>query len=236
MTEATYRVNVEHVFEGPMDLLVHLIKKNDLDICDIPIALITEQFIEYLEWMKEMNIDVAADFLVMAATLTQIKSRMLLPVENDEEDEEDPRERITGPLREYIRMKSAAKLLAERPVLDEDVFARLFPENKIIPIAERPLDCDLSGLVCAYVNVLERSAPDIRLNFEKERISIREKMRQVIDILEEKGAVTFDELVSGVAEKAEIIATFLAILEVVRLDLAMIRQRGFNGSIRIVAC
>ncbi|MGD8469721.1 MAG: segregation/condensation protein A, partial [Desulfobacterales bacterium] len=108
MQEEVYKVQLENIFEGPMDLLVHLIKKNELDIYDIPIALVTEQYLQYMEWMKAMNIDLAGDFIVLASTLTQIKSRMLLPASSDEE-EDDPRQEIVRPLVEYLQMKSAAE-------------------------------------------------------------------------------------------------------------------------------
>lgn len=105
MTEELYRVRLEEIFEGPMDLLVHLIKKNELDIYDIPIALITEQYLQYLEWMQAMNLDFAGDFIVMASTLTQLKSRMLLPVGSDEDEDEDIMQEITRPLLEYKTIK-----------------------------------------------------------------------------------------------------------------------------------
>ena len=112
MQEKIYKVQLENIFEGPMDLLVHLIKKNELDIYDIPIAMVTEQYLQYLEWMKIMNIDFAGDFIVMASTLTQIKSRMLLPASADQEAEDDPRQEIIKPLIEYLQMKSAAEQLS----------------------------------------------------------------------------------------------------------------------------
>ena len=113
-----------------MDLLVHLVKKNELDICDIPIALITEQYLEYIEWMKAMNMDLAGEFLVMAATLTQIKSRMLLPVQVDEEAEEAFLQEVTRPLQEYLQMKSVAEQLSLRPLLGEDTFTR-HPDSEV---------------------------------------------------------------------------------------------------------
>jgi segregation and condensation protein A len=113
MQEDIYKVQIDDIFEGPMDLLVHLIKKHEVDIYDIPIALITKQYLEYIEWMKIMNIDIAGDFIVMASTLTKVKSRMLLP-SHDEDDDEDPRLELVKPIEEYLLMKSAAeKLLSE---------------------------------------------------------------------------------------------------------------------------
>ena len=123
MQEDIYKVQIEDIFEGPMDLLVHLIKKHEVDIYDIPIALITKQYLEYLEWMKIMNIDIAGDFIVMASTLTKIKSRLLLP-SHGEEDEEDPRLELVKPIEEYLKMKSAAEKLGARTLLGEDTFIR----------------------------------------------------------------------------------------------------------------
>ncbi|MGA8181580.1 MAG: segregation/condensation protein A, partial [Desulfobacterales bacterium] len=122
MQEDIYKVRIENIFEGPMDLLVHLIKKHEMDIYDIPIALITEQYLKYLEWMKSINIDIAGDFILMASTLTKIKSKMLLPVHGEEEDDEDPRLEIVKPLEEYLRIRSAADELASRNFLGEDTF------------------------------------------------------------------------------------------------------------------
>ena len=109
MIEESYKVNLADLFEGPLELLVHLIKKNEVSIYDIPIARITDQYLAYIEWMKAMNIDVAGDFLVMAATLTQIKSRLLLPFHDSEEDEEEILAQITGPLEEYLQIKYTAQ-------------------------------------------------------------------------------------------------------------------------------
>ncbi len=124
LIQTPYEIKLDKVFEGPMALLVHLIKKNEVDIYDIPIAVITQQYLEYLEWIKLMNIDFAGDFLVMASTLTQIKSRMLLPTHGIEEDEEDPRLALTKPLQEYLEMQSVAEQLANRNLLGEHTFVR----------------------------------------------------------------------------------------------------------------
>ena len=125
MLDDRYEVRLENIFEGPMDLLVYLIQKNEVDVYDIPIALITDQYLGYIELMKALNIDVAGDFILMAATLTQIKSRMLLPAAPaDDPEAEDPRMEITRPLLEYLRMKSAADALAQRHLLGQDIFLR----------------------------------------------------------------------------------------------------------------
>jgi chromatin segregation and condensation protein Rec8/ScpA/Scc1 (kleisin family) len=134
-----YRVELQDIFEGPMDLLVHLIKKAEVDIYDIPIAQITAQYLEYLEWMQQLNIDVAGDFILMASTLTHIKSRMLLPAQADDEEDEDPRMEITRPLLEYLRIKSAADQLAERNLLGDTTFTRK-PDPQDLGDGRRPGD------------------------------------------------------------------------------------------------
>ena len=125
IADAPYRIKVENIFEGPMDLLIHLIKKNEVDIYDIPIAFITHQYLEYVEWIKHTDIDNVGDFIMMAATLVQIKSRTLLPTHgHEDEDEDDPRLEIARPLSEYIKLKIASQELAQRSLLGVDTFIR----------------------------------------------------------------------------------------------------------------
>jgi len=225
MTNESYQVKLDNVFEGPMDLLVHLIKKHEVDIYDIPIALVTNQYLEYLEWMKSLNIDVAGDFLVMAATLTQIKSKMLLPAHEGGEEEDDPRMEIAKPLEEYLQMKSAAEHLTERNRLGETTFIRkltgdelpVTPDDEIIQVG-------LFELIDAFQRILKKIPSDDKIDFTPDRISVRDKISQIVDILEEKGTITFESLFSEKADKNEIIVTFLAILEMVKLNLINIMQ------------
>ena len=234
MTEDIYRVKLDNIFEGPMDLLVHLIKKNEMDIYNIQIALITRQYLEYLEWMKLLNIDVAGDFIVLASTLTQIKSRMLIPAHEDDEDEEDPRSQISRPLAEYLRIKSAAEDLAKRPLLGDLVFIRSSDqERREFSQSEQLIKVGLFELIDAFRIILERAVPDQRVAFMADTISVKDKISQIIDTLEVKGSVTFEELFTGGVVKSEIIVTFLAILEMVRLSLIEIVQHVETGIIRI---
>ena len=147
-----YRVKLTDIFEGPMDLLVHLIKKNEVNIYDIPIALITEQYLHYLQWLDALNVDYAAEFVVMASSLAQIKSRMLLPVHPEEEgEEEDPRQMIVRPLLEYLKLKSAAEQLAERPLLGEDTFTRpAQPAKQTLSGEEEVIKIGLFELIDAF--------------------------------------------------------------------------------------
>ena len=229
-----YRVRLQNVFEGPMDLLVHLIRKAEVDIYDIPISRITEQYLQYLEWMRQMNIDVAGDFVLMASTLTHIKSRMLLPAQESDEEEEDPRLEITRPIEEYLRIKSAAEQLAERNLLGDKTFTRQTeadiiedePDGQIIRIG-------LFELIDAFQGILEKVSSDHRVDLTKDRISVQERINQLTDMLESKGSLAFDELFEAGYERSVIIVTFLAILEMAKLSLIQIAQHVPTGIIRI---
>ncbi|MCK5204410.1 MAG: segregation/condensation protein A [Desulfobacterales bacterium] len=234
MQEEIYKVQLENIFEGPMDLLVHLIKKNELDIYDIPIALVTEQYLQYLEWMKIMNIDFAGDFIVMASSLAQIKSRMLLPASADEEDEDDPRHEIIKPLLEYLQMKSAAEQLSERHLLGEETFLRGRDRQEFLAIQqEEYIQVGLFELIDAFQKILEKIPDDQRMEFTPDKISVKERITQITDLLEAKGSTTFIELFSENPDKSEIIVTFLAILEMVRLALIRIVQHAQTGVMRL---
>lgn len=231
-----YKVKLDGVFEGPMDLLIHLIRKNEVEIWDIPIALITDQYLAYLEWMKAMNIDLAGEFLVMAATLTQIKSKMLLPIhEGEQEDEdEDPRMEIAKPLLEYLQMKSAAELLAERDLLGHDTFARKSDAGRYLTEGEdEMIKVGLFELIDAFQRILANISPAEKVELLADGISVKDKIAEVVDILEAKGSITFNELFASSMDKSEIIVTFLAILEMVKLCLIRIVQHVHTGVIRL---
>ena len=234
-SDDVYQIVLTDIFEGPMDLLVHLIKKNEVDIYDIPIALITEQFLEYLEWMKSMNIDFAGDFIVMASTLTQIKSRMLLPIhDGDPEEEEDPRQEITRPLVEYLQIKSAAEDLAARQLLGEDIFARnpgkvgeLFgAEGDMVKIG-------LFELIDAFQKILEKISPDHLVELTADSLSVKDRISELVDIFQKQKSITFYELFAADSNKGEVIVTFLAILEMVKLSLVQMAQQVQTGIIRL---
>ncbi len=235
MDPQTYAVRVENVFEGPMDLLVHLIRKHELDIYDIPIGLITEQYLQYLDWMKALNIDLAGDFLVMAATLAQIKSRMLLPAHGEGDPEaEDPRLAIVRPLAEYMQMKAAAEALARRSILGEQTFTHPTardehewdPDPSMIRVG-------LFELIEAFQQVIERIGPAHQVDLQADTISIKERIGQIVDLLEDAGSLAFDELFQATAHRVEVIVTFLAVLEMARLELIEIVQSSQTGIIRI---
>lgn len=233
MADDRYKVKLENVFEGPMDLLIHLIKKNEVDIYDIPIALITRQYLEYLEWLKRMNIDFAGEFLLMAATLAHIKSRTLLPSHGSDEDE-DPRLEIARPLLEYLQMKQAAEELAQRQLLGEDTFARLetVPEDWA-DRGEETIHVGLFELIDAFQKILENITPDHRVDLTTERISVKDRITEIVDVLEAKGSITFSELFGPESDKGEVIVTFLAVLEMVKLCLIRVAQHLPSGIIRL---
>lgn len=234
MTGERYEVRVENIFEGPMDLLVYLIKKHEVDIYDIPIAMITDQYLGYLEWMKAMNIDYAGDFLLMAATLAQIKSRMLLPVHQDEEDVEDPRMEIARPLLEYLRMKEAADRLGERPMLGDDLFLRRPGQSELtVERSEEVIQVSLFELIDAFQRILDRVAGDAGMEFTPERFTIRDKIAEIVELLEARNSVTFTELFTEAGGKEELIVTFLALLEMAKIGLIRVAQQVQSGIIRV---
>jgi len=233
--EAPYRVKLSDIFEGPMDLLVHLIKKNEINIYDIPIALVTEQYLQYLGWMDALNLDYAAEFVVMASTLTQIKSRMLLPVHPEEEgEEEDPRQAIVRPLLEYLKLKSAAEQLAARPLLGEDTFTRPAQPAALAAAGdEEVVKIGLFELIDAFQRILAGLPSEAWIEFTADTVSVKERISQIADQLEAKGSLTFFELFSEQPSRSEIVVTFLAVLEMVNLALIRLVQHVNSGIIRI---
>lgn len=233
MSEEIYEVKLDNIFEGPMDLLIHLIRKNEVDIYDIPIALITDQYLAYIQLMKSLNIDLAGDFLVMAATLTQTKSKMLLPVHEGEE-EEDPRHEITRPLLEYLQMKAAAERLAERHLLGEDTFVRRLRREEFIDNPDEVIiNVGLFELIEAFQKILGKISLDETVDFTADRVSVRERINELVDVLEIKGSVTFKELFLSEYNKSEVVVTFLALLEMVKLSLVRVVQHIQTGIIRL---
>ena len=227
-------------FEGPLDLLIHLIKKHEVDVYDIPILLISQQYIEYLDLMREINLDVAGEFLVMAATLIHIKSRMLVPrveagVETDEA-EDDPRDALVQRLLDHQRFKAAAEMLHERETVRSAQWTR--PDQRVAAIAgvpfERELEADLFSLLQALQSVLVRARdrqPTIRL--PEEVLSIEARMQDMVERLTQRGSCGFEELFADLSSRQEIIVTFLATLELIRTKLIRVLQARVCGPIRI---
>jgi segregation and condensation protein A len=230
-----YTVRLE-MFEGPLDLLLHLIQKNELDITHIPIALITEQYLEYLRLMKVLNLDIAGEYLLMASTLLHIKSKMLLPTASEEEEEEgeDPRTELIRKLLEYQRYKNAAGELESRPMLERDVFIRLaLTDNGEVREEER-IDVSLFQLLDAFRQLLERAKPEAFHEVVLERISVEEKVQEILSLLQrEKRSIAFHLLFPEQASRGLIVVTLLAILELVKMKLVRIFQPAPFETIRI---
>lgn len=228
-----YKVKLEKIFEGPMDLLIHLIRKNEVDVYDIPVGLITEQYLAYLEWIKLLDIDNVGDFLLMASTLAHIKSRMLLPVHGDEEEEEDPRLEIVRPLAEYLQVKSAAEELARRNMLGDKIFTRRSDLKKYMHEDQDVIQVGLFELIDAFQKILNKVSQGHTVDMGSDQISIKDRMNELIAVMEEKGSMTFTELFDGACEKSYIIVTFLAVLELMKLSLAHVVQHSQSGILRI---
>jgi segregation and condensation protein A len=219
-------------FEGPLDLLLHLCQKHELDILDIPIGFVTEKYLEHLEVMQLMHLELAAEYLVMAATLAHIKSKMLLPApppgqedDLDGEDEIDPREALIRRLLEYQKYKHAAEQLAARGVAGRDVFPRGMPVEEatrhgLPPLAEVPL----FALVDAFQRVLSHSKVKLSHDVVADRISITDRIGELADLLSARRRLAFEEMFEDAASKFDLVITFLAILEMTRLKMTRLFQ------------
>ena len=231
----TFRTRLE-VFEGPLDLLVHLVKTNEIDISDIPIATITEQYLQYLDVLRALDIAVAGDFLVMASTLMHIKSKMLLPQqEQDLEEIEGLRQEIIRPLREYMQLKEAAHELATRDMLYRDVFKRGSETDGRRGVEEEidTGEVSLYELMDAFKKVVKRRYPGIVLKFRAERWTIEKKMDEIARRLKGVSSLFFNDLFSRNASISEMIATFLALLELVKNGAIAVFQDKEGGDIRL---
>ncbi len=224
-----YAVKLQ-VFEGPLDLLLHLIRQNEVEITDIPIAEISTQYLEYLQLMRDLNLDIAGEYLVMAATLALIKSRMLLPSEDEPEEGEglDPRAELIARLLEYERYKEVAEALSKRRLLGRDVFAATGLGPEPVPEAEREIEVGLFELIDAFRLVLENAGAGEAHEVETEVVSVRDRMLFVMESLERTESIEFNRLFESergvLPSRPVIIATFLAILELARLAAAHLYQ------------
>ena len=232
-----YRVRLP-VFEGPLDILLHLIKKSEINIYDIPIALITRQYLEYLDLMKSLNLNIAGEFLVMAATLIYIKSRMLLPPDDlqEEEQEEDPRRDLVQRLLEYQQFKDAAERLGWREEVWSEVFRRQSASGGDQDIEGEVMlsEVSLFDLMEALQSVLAHVPSGKALEIVPDEVSVREKMILVMERLEEVNGLAFEALFEGEFTRPAVIVTFLALLELIRLQLVVAQQIKLFGPIRIL--
>ena len=226
-------------FEGPLDLLIHLIKKNEVNIYDIPIALITRHYLDYVVMMQELDLDIVGEFLVMAATLIHIKSKMLLPRQDPDqpEVEEDPRDALVRRLLEHQKFKAAAELLHERAVLRGAQWIR--PDASIAQIAgdeyayEPEIEVDLFSLLAAFRGVLERAKQRPPVLLPPEQQSVESRIEELLNMLSETEACGFEDLFAKDDTRPGMIVTFLALLEMIRLKLIRVFQTAAFGPIRV---
>jgi segregation and condensation protein A len=235
-TELPYQVRIEN-FEGPLDLLLHLIKKNEINIYDIPIALIAQQYLEYVEAMKELNLAVAGEFLVMAATLLQIKSKMLLPADETADDEEegpDPREELVRRLLEYKSYKEAARQLDGQEKMWREMFSREQAAPEPVEADETLLDnVTLFDLVDALKGIMDRNPGKKLIEIIPDNLTVRERMNVILEMLEGKDSVSFVSLFEESCHRLVVIVTFLAMLELIRLRVARVFQAETFGPILV---
>jgi len=231
-----YEIKLD-IFEGPLDLLLYLIRKSEIDIYNIPIALITEQYLAHLDIMRSLNLDLAGEYLVLASTLLHIKSKMLLPVEEDEhdEDEPDPRDELVRQLLEYQQFKEAALKLETRPLLNRDVFTRGFiaESGADHDDQEMALELNVFDLVEAFHKIISTTEKGDSLEIDVEKMSLTEKMNDIMERLTEKGDLIFAELLGANGSKRMLLYTFLAILELMRQRMIRVYQGCSFGVIRV---
>lgn len=213
------------IFEGPLDLLLFLIKRDKIDIYDIPIAHITKQYLEYIDLMKDLNLEIAGEFIVMAATLMRIKVRMLLPKTQDEEEEEDPREELVAALLEYRKFKEAAQVLREK----ETEQSRWFPRKDFsflhkLPEDEILVEASLHDLILAFKKIIDTQPKETFHTIDYPRVTVEERIEYILNRLGQKDGVVFTELFSDAPIRLVMVVTFVAILELIRLQKIYIRQ------------
>ncbi len=230
----TYQITLPS-FDGPMDLLLHLIKEHELDIYDIPISKITKEYLDYLEVMRSLNLEIAGDFLVMAATLMQIKSRMLLPVDpTPDEPQEDPRVELMRRLIEYKKFKDAAEQLAGLERMRHYLLPRAVPgEVKQVGEEEHLEEVTLFGLLAAFKDVLIHTQEDVTAELARPEITVSQKINDLMDVLQSQQKIVFRPFLTACRTKIEKIVALLALLELIRLKLVRAVQDKIFGEIEV---
>lgn len=217
------------IFEGPLDLLLYLIKKNNLDISDIPIAQITEEYLKYLDVMKELDLEIAGDFLVMASTLMQIKIKMLMPKSETElEESQDPRRELTEMLKEYEKYKGVAKMLSDRYSKFKDIFYRGSP---VFSSEDKHLEVDMRFLLEAVKRAFERIGTTVEI--EGEDVPIESRIEKILKILSERRYVILDEIFMDETTRRGVVTSFLAMLELVRMNRIRVVQEEIFGEVKL---
>ena len=234
----SYEIKLD-IFEGPLDLLLYLIRKNEIDIYNIPIALIAEQYLSYLDMMRSLNLDLAGEYLVLASTLIHIKSKLLLPPaegDGEEEEGEDPRAELVQQLLEYQAFKEAALRLNDRPLLERDVFKRGAPVEEPTTAGETDdalVEVDVFELVTAFRRIIAGLDLKEDLEIDAEKMSLTDRINEIMERLTEEGQITFADLLGDRTDRRRIIYTFLAILELMKLRMVRAYQSGSFGAIRL---
>ncbi len=230
-----YKVKLD-VFEGPLDLLLYLIKKDEVNIYDIPMSRILEQYLEYIRLMKLLDLNLAGEFIVMAATLLQIKSKMLLPVEEhpleEELEEQDPREELVKKLLEYKKFKEAAMLLRTKEEYRREHFVRT--QKETVQDGGVYFEANLFDLISAFTKALKDVPKELFLEVIKDEFTVEQKVHDILHFLVEKPQLILADLFGRAKHKFEAIATFLAILELIRLKEIVIMQKELFGEINII--
>lgn len=237
--DMSYKVKLR-IFEGPLDLLLFLIKKEKIDVYDIPIVTVTEQYLEYLELMKMLDLEIAGEFLVMAATLIHIKSKMLLPPEEDEqqeEEEEDPREELVKRLLEYKQYKDVSERLKEMKDERSRVFIRegTGPKKKVLPDDDAEyFEASLFDLITAFRKVLDEVPKETFHKVIKNEYTVSDQIHRIYHKLTDRARILFSELFKKARNKSEVIVTFLAVLELIKMKEIVVVQNESFGDIEMI--
>jgi segregation and condensation protein A len=233
----SYEIKLD-IFEGPLDLLLYLIKKNEIDIYNIPIATITDQYLKYMEILKSIDLDLAGEYLVLASTLAHIKSRMLLPelqpYEDEKETEEDPRAELVWQLLQYQTYKEAAARLNNLSLLERDVFKRGSPIDTASSLAEEtPTEIDVFELIKAFQKIISRMDKSEAMAIDAEKITLADRINDIMERLTRQKNLNFAELLENRKNRKEIVYTFLAVLELMKMRIIKAYQVGSFGIIRL---
>ncbi|OGX52282.1 MAG: hypothetical protein A2321_03995 [Omnitrophica WOR_2 bacterium RIFOXYB2_FULL_45_11] len=232
----SYKIKLE-LFEGPLDLLLYLVKKDHLNICDIPVAQITDQYLQYMELMRLLDLNIAGEFLVMASTLIHIKSKMLLPPEpkeNEQEEEEDPRSELIRKLLEYQKFKEAAGLLRQKELSRQNIFTRNQSPAPVNSGEEVFFEASLFDLLSAFSKALKDIPRELFYEVIKDEFTVEEKIHDLLHILLNESSLRLSYLFAKVKNQVEMVVTFLAVLELIRLKEIVIVQKDIFGEIQVI--
>ncbi len=227
-----YQVDLP-AFSGPLDLLLYLIRKEEVNIYDIPISRITKQYLKYIELMQELNLEVAGEFVLMAATLIRIKARLLLPRDENEPDEVDPRDELIMALIEYKKYREAGEILKEKALIEERNFVPPSPVERIKGRVDIYMETTLFDLLAAFQDVITARHDDAIHQVATEPVSIEERIAVILQLLQQREFASFVELFADIPRKIVAIVTFIAVLELVRTHRIRVHQLVPFGEVRV---